>query len=59
MRCGDRAFFYHSSCGKATGIYGVCEVVRTAFPDMGAVDPASDRFDAKAPPDGSKVSPGR
>lgn len=55
MRRGDLAFFYHSSCGGKTGIYGVCEVVRTAFSDMDSTDPSSERYDPKAPADGSKV----
>ena len=31
MRKGDLAFFYHSNEGKA--IVGVCEIVKTAYPD--------------------------
>jgi predicted RNA-binding protein with PUA-like domain len=31
MKCGDRAFFYHSNVGKE--ILGVVEVVREAYPD--------------------------
>ena len=31
MRCGDKAFFYHSQAGKA--IVGVAEVIREAYPD--------------------------
>ena len=31
MRCGDRAFFYHSGTGRE--IVGVVEVVREAYPD--------------------------
>jgi predicted RNA-binding protein with PUA-like domain len=34
MRCGDRAFFYHSNIGKE--IVGVVEVVREAYPDPSA-----------------------
>jgi predicted RNA-binding protein with PUA-like domain len=32
MKVGDRAFFYHSSADP-TGIVGVCEIVREAYPD--------------------------
>ena len=56
MRLGDWAFFYHSSCGKATGLYGVVEVVREAYPDLGALNPKSKYYDASAPDDGSKWS---
>jgi len=31
MKCGDRAFFYHSNVGKE--IVGIVEVVREAYPD--------------------------
>ncbi len=31
MQKGDRAFFYHSNEGKA--IVGICEIVKTAYPD--------------------------
>ena len=31
MRQGDRGFFYHSNVGKE--IVGICEVIRTAYPD--------------------------
>jgi predicted RNA-binding protein with PUA-like domain len=39
MRRGDRAFFYHSNTGKA--VVGVVEVVREAYPDPTAPDPAA------------------
>ena len=48
MKLGDRVFFYHSSTGEQTGIVGICEVVREAYPDPGQFDPASDYFDKKA-----------
>ena len=31
MQKGDRGFFYHSNTGKE--IVGICEVIRTAYPD--------------------------
>ncbi len=34
MKCGDRAFFYHSNIGKE--IVGIVEVVREAYPDATA-----------------------
>lgn len=36
MRCGDRAFFYHSNTGRA--VVGTLTVVREAYPDP--TDPA-------------------
>ncbi len=51
MSVGDQAFFYHSSCGKAAGIYGVCEVTRAAYPCPFALDKASKYFDPKATAD--------
>merc|ERR1719446_58615 len=33
MRTGERALFYHSSCGNAVGVVGEVEVVRAAYPD--------------------------
>jgi predicted RNA-binding protein with PUA-like domain len=33
MRCGDRAFFYHSNEGLE--IVGIAEIVREAYPDPG------------------------
>jgi predicted RNA-binding protein with PUA-like domain len=50
MRCGDLAFFYHSSADPP-GVAGVCEVVREAYPDHTQFDPSSRYFDAKATPD--------
>lgn len=47
MRVGDRGFFYHSST-KPPGIVGLVRVVRVAYPDATARDPASPYFDPKA-----------
>ena len=49
MRVGDRAFFYHSSC-KVPAIVGICEVVKTAYPDPTALDPKHERYDHKSDP---------
>lgn len=38
MRAGDRVLFYHSVVG--TAVVGVCEVVREAYPDPTAKEPA-------------------
>jgi predicted RNA-binding protein with PUA-like domain len=50
MKRGDRAFFYHSST-KDTGIAGIVEVVREAYPDPTALDPKNEYFDPKSNPD--------
>ena len=47
MKCGDRVFFYHSSC-KEVGIVGLATVVREAHPDISAFDPDDDHFDPKS-----------
>ena len=47
MRVGDRVLFYHSNADPS-GVAGVAEVVRAAFPDPHALDPASRYFDPKA-----------
>jgi predicted RNA-binding protein with PUA-like domain len=50
MRVGDLVFFYHSNAEPAA-IVGVCEVVRDAYPDHTAFDPADPHFDPKSRPD--------
>jgi predicted RNA-binding protein with PUA-like domain len=52
MKLGDRVLFYHSG-GDAPAIVGICEVVREAYPDDTAFDPASEGYD----PHSSKDSP--
>ena len=48
MKKGDRAFFYHSSADP-TGIVGICEIVREAYPDESAFDPTDDmHYDPKS-----------
>ncbi|KAL7437772.1 hypothetical protein ACHAXH_008814 [Discostella pseudostelligera] len=47
MKIGDRAFFYHSKT-STTGIVGTVKIVRTAQPDMSALDPKSQYYDAKS-----------
>jgi len=51
MKLGDRVFFYHS--GENPGIVGICEVVREAYPDHTAFDPADEGHDPKS----DKASP--
>jgi predicted RNA-binding protein with PUA-like domain len=50
MKRGDLGFFYHSSA-KDTGIAGIVEVVREAYPDPTALDPKSEYFDPKSSAD--------
>lgn len=47
MQVGDGVLFYHSSTG-VPGIYGIAEVVSTAYPDPTQFDPGSKYFDEKA-----------
>lgn len=47
MKTGDLGFFYHSSI-KEPGIAGIVKVVREAYPDFTARDPASSYYDRKA-----------
>ncbi len=50
MKIGERAFFYHSSCDPP-GVVGICEVVREAYPDHTAFDPASKYYDPRSNPE--------
>ena len=52
MKLGDRVFFYHSG-GDAPAVVGICEVVREAYPDDTAFDPATEGYD----PHSSKDAP--
>jgi len=47
MRCGDLAFFYHSSCAEP-GIVGIVEIVGKAHPDITALDPKNHHYDPKS-----------
>ena len=44
---GDLAFIYHSS-SAVTGVAGIAQVVRTAYPDPTQFDRKSDHYDAGA-----------
>lgn len=44
MRLGDRVLFYHSSA-KPPAVVGTATVVREAYPDFTATDPADDHYD--------------
>jgi predicted RNA-binding protein with PUA-like domain len=49
MAVGDRVLFYHSNA-KPTGVAGLAEVARTAYPDHTSWDPESTYFDPKSTP---------
>ena len=49
MAVGDRAFLYHSSC-EQPGIVGIMTIVKAAYPDVTAFDPASRYYDSKSDP---------
>lgn len=50
LKLGDRLLFYHSSCPE-TGVAGIAEVCREAYPDPTAFDPAHPYFDEKSKPE--------
>jgi predicted RNA-binding protein with PUA-like domain len=47
MKLGDKVLFYHSNA-EPSGVVGVAELVREAYPDPHALDPKSDYYDPKA-----------
>ena len=47
MKLGDLAFFYHSNA-KPSGIVGVMEIVKEAYPDPTAFNPNSQYYDPKS-----------
>ena len=50
MKTGDLILFYHSNC-ETPGVMGIAEVIREAYPDHTALDPASRYYDPKSKPD--------
>lgn len=50
MKVGDECFFYHSVV-QPSGIVGICEVIKEAYPDHTQFDHGSRYFDPKATPD--------
>ncbi|MFM8268961.1 MAG: EVE domain-containing protein [Pseudomonadota bacterium] len=44
FQVGDLVLFYHSNA-EPTGIFGVCEVVKEAYPDSSAWEPKNKYFD--------------
>ena len=53
MRVGDRVLFYHSNA-EPTGVAGVAEVCRNAYPDETAWDPKSHYYDPGATPENAR-----
>ena len=52
MKRGDRAFFYHSNCGKQVGIVGTVVITKEAHPDVTAYeDPNHKGYDPKSTAD--------
>ncbi len=51
FRVGDGVLIYHSNA-QPSGVVGVAEVVRPAYPDDLALDKNSEYFDAKSAEDG-------
>ncbi len=49
MRKGDGVLFYHSNA-TPSGIAGIAEVVREAYPDDTAFDPKDPHYDPKSDP---------
>jgi predicted RNA-binding protein with PUA-like domain len=49
MRVGDGVLFYYSNT-QPMGLYGVAEVVREAYADHTAFDPADPHYDPKSNP---------
>ena len=49
MKVGDLVLYYHSNA-ESMGIAGVAEVVREAYPDHTALDPADPHYDEKSDP---------
>jgi predicted RNA-binding protein with PUA-like domain len=50
MQVGDPVLFYHSNADP-TGVAGVAEVSRAAYPDPSAFDPEHDHYDARSKPE--------
>lgn len=50
MKVGDGVLFYHSN-SKPPGVAGIAKVVRGAYPDSSALNPASEYYDPKSSPD--------
>ena len=54
MKMGDLIYFYHSNMKNQSGIYGIMEVIREAYPDPSSIDPSHKNFDPKCEQDPGK-----
>lgn len=50
MKCGDQVLFYHSNT-EPPAVVGMVEVVREAYSDHTAFDPADTHYDPKSKPE--------
>lgn len=50
MKPGDLGLFYHSR-SKPPHVAGICQVVKSAYPDPTAFDPEDQYYDKKSDPD--------
>ncbi len=50
MRTGDLVLYYHSNA-EPSGVVGIAEVVREAYPDHTQFDPAHDHYDPASKPE--------
>lgn len=50
MKIGDLVIFYHSNSNPPCAV-GVCEIVKTGYPDFTAFDPDDKHFDPKSNPE--------
>lgn len=53
MKVGDLAFFYHSNA-KPSGIIGIMEIIKSAFPDPTQFKKESEYYDEKSIPEKPK-----
>ena len=47
IKTGDKVLFYHSNTDP-NAVTGICEVVKSGYPDFTAFDPDADYFDPKS-----------
>jgi predicted RNA-binding protein with PUA-like domain len=50
MQLGDLALYYHSNAGPS-GVAGICEIVKLAYPDPAQFDPKSEYYDSGSKPE--------
>jgi len=55
MKKKDRVLFYHSNA-KPSGIAGIMEIAREAYPDPTQFDPENEHYDPGSPPNAPRWS---